>query len=471
MELDRLLSLLSNYQELRDAIVREKKTLYREDLESYFTLCDDQYDIEKHSVYNTTKRPDKIVQNDDGSFSIAVSRIPIPYQKKIVEMATTFLLGNPVQISAKPANDVETNMLDMMIKVWNDNKLDYEGHVLAESVFRLTECAELWYSEEAPQDYWNGTTNQGSKTRVRYMLLSRLKGDVLYPVFNSKGDMIAFGREYKLKVDGNSEEHFDIYTDKTNYLSIKNASSGVGADWNVKEEANPFGKIPVIYYHKPFVEWHDVQPMIDRKEKSISNHADDNDYTGSPLLLIKGKITSFAKKGESGKVLELDNGADASFLQPASAPESVKLEQENLDGMIHDMSDTPRITFEQVSGIGKLSGLALKLLFMGPHMKAAKNETIIGIGFQRRLNFLKSALTKINVKLEPALSLSVKPVFEYFLPKDDEAYVNMLNVATGGKPILSQKTAVELNPLVTDSEVELADITSQGLDDQQNVGL
>ena len=471
MELDQLKALLSDYEKLKEAIYREKVFIYGEGLEKYFEICDNEYDIKLHAINDTSIRPNKVITMDSGTMQSPVTRIPVPYQKKIVELATTFLLGNPVTISAKPLNDTETNMLNMLTKVWNDNKLDYEGQKLAESVFRLTECAELWYAEEAPPDYWKGTPIEGSKTRLRYMLLSRLKGDALYPVFNSKGDMIAFGRQYTLRVNGEPEMHFDIYTDTQNYFSVKQTSTGAASGWDVKPEVNILGKIPVVYYYKKYTEWHDVQPMIDRYEKSVSNHGDNNDYFGSPMIVVKGAIKGFAKKGEAGKLLELENGAEAAYLESNTAPESIKLEQDNLKDLIHDMSDTPHISFEEVQGIGKLSGIALKLLFMGAHMKASKNETVIGLGFQRRLNFLKTALTKISVKLEPALAMSVKPVFDFFLPKDDEAYVNMLNVATGAKATLSQKTAVGLSPLVSDPDAELADILSEGLNDQQNAGL
>lgn len=475
MEIEELKTLLPNYEELKSAIMREKIFIFGDALEKEFDLRWSQYNIHSHPIMDKSTRPDKVVQNGAETFAVAVARLPIPYQKKIVQMATTFLLGNPVELSAKPITPVETDMYNMLVKTWEDNKLDYESPVLAEAVLSMTEAAELWYAEKCDPEYWKGTPMEGAGFKLRYMLLSRTAmegqqgnmsiGDRLYPVFNSKRDLIAFGRQYYIRVENEPEQHFDIYTDSTIYMSSKPAAAG---DWKTLPEVNLLGKIPVIYYYKQHTEWHEVQPLIERKEKSISNHADDNDYSGSPLLLVQGKINSFAKKGEAGKVLELENGADAKYLQPANAPASIKLEQDNLDSLIHDMSDTPRISFEQITGIGRLSGLALKLLFMGPHMKAAKNETVIGKGFQRRINFLKTALSRLKVDLKPALAMSVKPVFEYYIPKDDEAYINMLNVATGGQATLSQETAVTLSPLVADSEAELAAIKQEGLDNLMN---
>jgi hypothetical protein len=56
----------------------------------------------------------------------------------------------------------------------------------------------------------------------------------------------------------------------------------------VKSIKNTIGKIPVIYYHQHLTEWHDVQPLIDRLEIIISNLADTNDYSGSPIVVAYG---------------------------------------------------------------------------------------------------------------------------------------------------------------------------------------
>lgn len=459
MELTELQALIPNYEELQKQIIALKPASSLADYKK-------QYDPKQHDITDTTKRPDKLVTTDEGSSTVPVARLPIAMQKKIVGRAATFLCGNPIKLAANPSTPDQEALISVIQKTWDDNKLDYESKVLAKLMMSELEVAELWYTEPADATYWIGTPNEGAQFRLRMKMLANKYGDTLYPVFNNAGDMIAFGRAYSLKEGDKTVDHFDLYTDVTIYLGSK-----TDAGWQVASQANAIGKIPVIYYSQELPEWSDVQELIDRLEKSFSNLADTVDYFGSPMIKVKGEVVGFAKKGEQGKVLEMKENADADYLAWDQSPESVKLEQMNLISMIHNLTDTPDISFEQLKGMGAFSGIALKMLFMGAHMKAAEHEEVFGKSVQRRVNFLKAALAKINVKLEPALALSIKPVFEYFLPKNEQEKVDMLMTATGNKPILSRKTAVALNPFVEDPEKELANIQEEAqspdaLDDQ-----
>lgn len=452
MELKELQELLSDdYDKLQKKIQALKPKIDH-------AAINKQYDTKEHASLSKTLRPDKIVETDQGPSTVPVTRLGIPFQKKIVNLASTFLCGNPIKLGAEPVDQTQTDLLTVLTKSWVDNKLRYESLQICEILFSETEVAELWYTEQVEAEYWEGTPNKGAVARLRMKILAHSLGDALYPVFNKYGDMIAFGRGYQLEENGSKVDHFDIYTDNTIYTAVKSQEG-----WTVVPTSNVIGKIPVIYYSQPKAEWDDVQEMIDRLEKVISNHGDSNDYFGSPLITVEGEIEGFSKKGEQGKVLVLKNGAKANYLTWDQAPESVKLEYMNLRSLIHDMTDTPDISFEQMKSIGTFSGIALKMLFLGAHMKASKKEALVGKGFQRRINYMKAAIMKLNVKLEKAASLTVEPQFEYFLPKNIQEIIDILVSATGGKPVMSKKTAVAQNPLVQDAEAELKQIDEEGL--------
>jgi SPP1 family phage portal protein len=498
MELSELQQLLSDqdFVKLKTAVEMEKVTFVNmngyvadKGASDVYTLGKltkfrKQYYPQHHDVMDQVKRPDKQVQDGDKTTPVAVTRLPVSLQKLIVSRAAAFLCGNPIERVANAESQQEKDLLSVVEKTWDDNKLDYESKRLAKLMMSETECAELWYVEKADPSYWKNTVNanttfsddQGktvngpSPYRLRMKLLAHSLGDLLFPVFNSSNDLIAFGRSYMMYSGGKMIEHFDIYTDTVIYYS--NALSG--RLQYEKEEPNLIGKIPVIYYYQPFPEWHDVQHLIDRFEKSISNHGDTNDYFGSPMVVVEGEVTGFAKKGDQGKVLEIKNGGKASYLTWDQSPESVKLEQQNLRSLIHDMTDTPDISIEQMKAIGTFSGVALTLLFLPAHLKAADKEETFGKSIQRRLNFIKAAMAKINVQLEPGLSMTIKPKFEYYLPKDTQSLVNQLTEAvTGG--IMSRETAIERNPLIEDAEQEKTRMEQEAgaptaLDDVMNGG-
>ncbi len=453
MELLELQTLLSKPEELIKKIQSTKSS------DSILTY-QKQYDSKKHDITDNTKRPDKTVETDSGTSLVTVARLPIPLQKQIVLLAAAFLCGNPVQFIAAPVGETEKDFLAVLKRAWKDNKLDYESKRLAKLMMSETEVAEIWYTEASELGYWKGTVNDSPsvKSRLRVKIAANKYGDKLYPVFSNSGDMIAFGRWYSVKNGDKVEEHFDLYTDTTTYIMVKG-----DAGWTSTPAKNETGKIPVIYYNQEFPEWHDVQEMIDRLEKLISNHADTNDYNGSPIIKVSGKIAGFSKKGEAGKIIEMENGADASYLSWDSAPESIKLEYQTLRSLIFDMTNTPDISFENMKSLGVFSGIALKMLFLGAHLKASDKEEIFGKSIQRRINFMKRALANINVTFEKVEPLLIEPKFEYYLPKNNEELINMLSTATGAKPTMSQKTAVAQNPFVQDPVTELETIAQEGL--------
>lgn len=445
----------------------------------YLTINDfKEFNPKQHDVHDPDKRRDKKItgENERDLTTVEVWRLSIPEQKKIVLMAATFL-GSPI-LNANPAAGIETDMMEVIKVVFEDNKLNYKFKQIATKTMSERECAELWYTQEAEPGYWDDTPMAdkiGKQLKLKMRVLSPSLGDTLYPVYDNYGDMIAFGRYYEtIETVANSLEqnnktcHFDIYTNYAFYFMVKkqrqtNWEYGLDSEGNPTTSAgikNEIGKIPVIYYSQPATEWHDVQEMIARLEDKISNHADTNDYFDSPIVVATGTVNGFSNKGEQGKVLEAQEGAKVEYLTWNNAPESMKLEIENLQKFIGKYTHTPDFSFDNVKGLGKVSGVALRLLFMDAHLKASDKEELFGQGVQRRINYLKGAIAIINPKFKAGLRVIIRPQFDYFLPKDvDGEVTTIVNAYKAG--ILSLETAVKLNPLVTDSIVELALIKAE----------
>ena len=419
-----------------------------------------EYEPSTHKVVkDLVMRPDKQIQtgtdDEPETDTVYVARLPVPYQKKIVRMRAAFLCGNPIKLEAKPKEGVETGLFDVIGKTWDDNKLDYKSKGLVKLMMSDLEVAELWYPVEADADYWAGTSNANLKKRLKVQVIGSKFGDVLYPVFDEYGDMVAFGREYVMKTtDDKKSYHFDVYTaDQTYYATQK-----VGIYTVDRAEVNEFKKIPIIYYQQDQPEWSDVQMLINQYEISLSDHTDTNAYHVDPTTIVEGKIVGFAKKGEKGKVLEIEPGAKVNLLAWAQATASLELEQKNLRGHILNETSTPDISFQEMKGLGNFSGIALKMLFLDAHLAAADKEEVFGECIQRRINFLKAAHIALNPAMKAAAGLKITPKFEYYLPQNDEEKVRVLTTANGGKPIMSDKSSITQNPLIDDSDAELDQI-------------
>lgn len=442
-----------------------------------------QYDPKLHDINNPRKRPDKIVVTDKNSdeygevrninvnaemttesgFRIEpVARIALALQKLIVKRAVAFTFGNPVAYDADPQGDDEKAMFAALKRVFHDVKEKTLNRRVARSLFSSTEVAEYWYPVETDEEHnlYGFTT----KKKFRVALFSPMFGDKLYPYFDDTRDLIAFSREFVKKADDlTTRTYFETYTKDAHYLWTAEGPTGTEAkNWELVEnypKKLTIGKIPIVYGSQPAVEWEDVQNLIDRLEKLLSNFADTNDYHASPKIFVEGKILGFARKGEAGAIIEGEEGAKATYLSWNQAPESVKLEIDTLLRLIYAITQTPDISFESVKGIGAISGVALQLLFMDAHLKVQDKMEVFDDYLTRRANILLAYLGAANVAAKTAARrLIVSPRITPYIIEDEQAKINMLQAANGQKPIASQKATVRRLGWAEDPDAEITEI-------------
>lgn len=426
-----------------------------------------QFDPKLHEVNDRRKRPDKLVVVDKDSdeygevkninpnaeltteqgFRIEpVARIALAIQKLIVKRAVAFTFGNPVTYNANPEDEAQKALLQAINRVFYDVKEETLNRRIARSLYSTTEVAELWYPVETePHELYGFKKNIKFKVAV----FSPMFGDRLYPYFDEARDLIAFSREFTRKDrDLITRTYFETYTKDKHYLwSCEGLETTTGGNWELVEgypKDITIGKIPVIYASQPQVEWEDVQSLIDRLEKLLSNFADTNDYHASPKIFVQGKVVGFARKGEAGAIIEGEQGATAQYLSWANAPESVKLEIDTLLRMIYTITQTPDISFDTVKGLGAISGVALQLLFMDAHLKVQDKTEIFSEYLQRRINVLKAYMGQANINWKEAASrLIVEPKITPYIIEDELSKINILQAANGQKQIASRKATIQ----------------------------
>ena len=436
-------------------------------------LCKDpvERDVEKYrkeyeGEHDILNRPVKTIGKGTSLKRIEQAKLVIRYQRKIVNMAVSFLFGDPAKLTLDNKEDKYQETFDLVNDVWNKNKLDYFNKKLARRLFVETKVAELWYV----------IIDEQNVKHIKVALLCDENGDSIFTHFDNNGDMDAFTRRYKLEdIDGKKYDHVDIYTAENIHKGIKK-----GETWQVDKKDNLYKKIPVIYYEQAETEWASVQSEIDRIEMLVSKSADTNDYFGSPTLKIKGKITNAPEKGEVGKILQftgetnaegkIDYG-DAEYLTWTHAPEAVKLEFETLKDIIYSLTSTPDLSFNNIQGLTKTSGEALKFMFMDSILKAKDKEEIFGEALTRRVNLLKAILSVTDVKSKQALEeMDISVKFGDILPQSITETVQALSTARGGEAIMSGDEAVRQNPLVSDAEEDIKRLEEEKKSEVGNLG-
>lgn len=454
------------------------------------TEIDQQLDPEQHDVMNPSIRKKKrvVVDEDDNDYATEdlpdgvdplagrvyrdgttgekvrweeVCRLPVSFQDLIVDRAVSFCFGLPVKLNATPAEGTqEADVLNAVDKILGQAKTRSINRDVARSIFSYTEGAELWYVVESP------TTAYGfpSKYKLRCQVLKPSKHMSLYPYFDETGDMIAFSREYDITDNHQvTTKYFETWTDSQHFLW----RSGDTGSWEVVEgypRPNVIGKIPVIYGRQDKPEWYNVQRLIERLEDMLSNRGDTNDYHSNPKIKVKGTINSWAKKGDKNAIIELDEGADAEYMTWNQAPESSKQEYENLKSLIYILTQTPDISFESMRGLGQLSGTALRTLFMDAHLKVARKRDIFDDYLQRRVSVILAYLRLMNPEagfVAACNSILIEPEIVPYMINDESANIVLLTQATGGKAVMSQRTAIERAGYVDDVDQEQAQIQAE----------
>lgn len=450
-----------NIESILELLKKEDFALTKEE-------CQAQYDVKQHDVFDKSLRKDKIIDKDiegtdeDGNplttkTSVPVNRIGMPIPNFIVEQRIGFMVSKPVQYNMFASDAIGEKLIEATKDIMRRTRMEFSNKDVLRKQMSEMECARIWYF--APE-----TIDNGNKFTLKNKVISPSLGYELFPIFNDYGSMIAFAYKYEITRGGEKVKVLDIKTDAFDYTYVETKEGWV-LDTLLDDNGNPLpnpvpnlsGKIMVGYYSQEAPEWYNSWSMIERLETSHSNHADMNDYFGSPILAVSGIVEGFASKGEQGKILQLSQEARANYLQLTTPPESILKEQAQLRELALALANTADISFDKVKGIGNLSAMALSLLFISSTMAAQTKEEVFAVVLQRELNVIMNAIVKvINTKLLKGLSsVTTEPKLDIYTPFDVIEFLTMLTSARE-KGLISIEQSVMLNPLVIDKEKEIA---------------
>lgn len=417
-----------------------------------------QYNVETHDIMEREDKPLK-----DGKKE-KTYKLPISYQKKITQSAVAFLVGKPILI--KQESEGTDEVFKVLTDIFKSMRMPAKDQENARLMLSETESAKLF----VPYNNGELLADKMKGASLKCVLLAKSLGDTLHTLFDEFGVLIAVAREYKIPSDGKFIDNFDIYTDEKIYYSERK-----GANWEVTEKTNFIGKIPIAFYLHPDgkPEWSDVQKLIERREWLTSTRADNNDRSGDPILVLEGDVESLPEAKTIGKVVQMGIGGKASYLVPQMSVDMVANEKEDLKELIHYLTDTPDLSMDKMSSLGLTSGKAIEMAFFGALLKAMSRHGYFEEMKDREISIVKAFIENVayasdsNIKGQLA-KLETSIEFGNPLPDNTEDLINMLSTSVNGKAIMSQKRAVELNPLVKDADLEVIQINSESISDNPN---
>lgn len=409
----------------------------------------EEYNPETHKV---NKRKDKQRKNKE---PYKVEKLPRTRQRYINEVELFFLLGNPI----KWKNDVKGT--DEAFKAYNDFLQNTRFHTTMRQAKRLagseTESAKVYHIYD-----------DNGKPGVKVLVISKSKGYTLRPLFDQYENLIAFGYGYNLKEGNRTVEHFDIET-PSYIFRCKKANIG----WEVTPLVNPSGKINVIYY-KQDKAWYGTQPRCDREEHIDSKAADTNNYFADPKLKATADvIQSLAEADTAGEVIQMNSKDNSSveYLVPPEYSSMKDSEKKDLNNSILFDSFTPDFSFENMKGMGTLSGEALKRAITLGYIKRDNLKEIYDILVDREKNLILAIMmnvTHIHLREQLAKMNITHEFAEPFNEDKEKQWASIGKLYSDG--IISLDLAVTMLALTDAPQEEIERIKNEKLD-SINVGL
>lgn len=397
--------------------------------------------------------PDKIVD---------VARIVTNFPKKEVRTSTAFMFGGKMTITATDQNDG----FQEFKRIW-ERKLKMQSilKTFARKVLSETKAALVFYP------YVSKGLDGKPQTELKVKILSVPQSEntlsEFYPHFDDNDDLDGFIHKYQVRSTGMIRNSCTLWTaDK-----IITATDELGG-WVKREVPNLFGKIPVVYADVFQPEWDEVALLMDAREMRLSRLIDTNNYNGDPILKTfdvqdlpnkdtVGKEISFASKidPETNKLYH----GDAEYLTWDGSQPSVDKELEETKNELFSGSSTPDLSFDNLKGIGNVSGVARKFMLMDAIIKASDNMEVFGPVVQRCVSVVTAGIYNItNIKYRPQLvNNQIDVEFGSILPEDLSETLQNLSIANGGKPINSQRTITAQSPYTDDLEAELQNIEKE----------
>jgi len=452
--------------ELKQTGEGRTKTEYREYFDGKHPILSDpdRQDVSV-IVYEKDAEGKKI---EKGAKLVTKTKKILNYPVQLISTLASFVFGNPPELVLNNS-DATPEQIEAFIRIKNiwlkEARLNEHNKRLLRTVSIETNAAEMFF---------NDNPDNPKEGKIKVMLLSKENGDDFWCFFNDNRDMEAFTRVFTKKVvtEGVVETRTftEVWTAETYYLLD---TTGGMPDTPEKEIANPYGKIPVVYYDQLKPEWWQIENLVDIIEKKESQLSDVNTRVGHAAVKITGELINMPDASADVKVYQIKPtqvdgkqvAGDVSYLESQTAPESVKLEVERTEQSIYKFTSIPDL-YEIFKNATNESGKALKIRLFPINIIIDEKMEIYAPGMDRRISILKKMMENITgSKAFADLDISVH--FRDYIPEDIETTIDNLISATGNKPVLSQKRAVSLLPLVSNPDEEYEQIKTEA---SENLG-
>lgn len=416
-----------------------------------------EYDTKFHPVMDRAVYPD--IVDDKGKIDY-VSRVPIDIIKVTVKRMTELMAGVPVKRIYRSQNATQKEIATALERIFQRSRIDSVNIERLNMLFAGCEVATLWYAVKSP----NMLYGFSSDLKLRCVNYSPIQGDEIYPLFDEYGDMLALSFRYTRPVGAKKVTYFDAYTADA-HLRWKNDE---GWTEDVGEQIST-GKIPGIYMFRPAPIWEKNATIVYEMEWALSRAGNYLRKNSKPILaLFADEQVPFGKekdeKEEFKSVFQYPAGSDLKYVTWPQAIDGLKYQIQELRQTYFSTLQMPDFSMDNMKTT-PMSGEARKMVLIDAQLKVKDESGRVLEFLDREVNVVKSFLAVMRPEWASEIwALQVENVITPFTINDESETISNLVTATAGKPIVSQKEAIETLGWSEDPDRTLAQIARESAD-------
>lgn len=420
-----------------------------------------EYDPKEHPVMKDPAYKDKATKKGIEK----VTRIKLGWQKLGTKRMTEMMFAIPVSREYKITNEQEQKVAEIMEDIFDLNGIDSLNIERGRSLFASCESVTLWYAQDTPAVY----AGEKSDIKLRCKNFSPMKGDTLYPLFDEYDDMIALSVEYTRCEGKHTVTYFDTYTADEH---IRWRTDGSTTQEDLREKIT-LGKIPGVYIHRDEPIWEDLSGNVYEAEWTLSRNGNYIRKNARPnWVVFSDAKTQYGKEpanDNAGRnIMQYGQNDKAGYVTWQQAIDSIKFHVETIKQDFFMQLQLPDMSMENMKAT-PMSGEARKMMFVDGQLKVTDEKGAWLEHFRREVNVVKAFMKLMYPHLKDAVnSLKVKIVITPFTIRDEKDRVDLYTSATGGKSVMSQRTAVaklgyaenvddEMEQMAKESSVSLFD--------------
>lgn len=396
-----------------------------------------EYNPKLHPVMTDKNYKDK---TDKKGNVERMTRTILGWQKLAVKRISELLFGLPVLRVYKPKDEQEQRVAAIMESIYNKNRINSINLERGKNVYASCENVTIWYTQEQPTLY----AGEMSKLKLRCKNFSPMQGASLYPLFDEYDDLVALSVEYTRRDGDDTWIYFDTYT-ADEHIRWSNHNGKLEEDLR---EPVALQKITGIYTPRPEPVWEDQSGNVYEAEWTLSRNGNYIRKNARPnWVVFSDEKVNYGSEPigstEGRNVLQYPYNAKAGYSTWEQATDSIKFHIEQLKQQFFMQLQLPDMSMDNMKTT-PMSGEARKMMFIDAQMKAADESGIWLETFDREVNVVKAFMKVMFPQLAAAIdSLEVENVINVYQIRDEAEKIQNLTNATGGKAIMSQRTAVQ----------------------------